>query len=154
MQYTVEIDIELPRTRVIELFDNSDNMSKWQKGLISFEPISGDPGQPGATSKLVFQMGKRRIEMIETITVRNLPEEFSGTYDAPGVHNVISNRFVELTPERTRWTSENVFEFKGFMKLMGVAMKGAFPKQSLKYMQDFKAFAEDGVDVNAGEASG
>ena len=33
------------------------------------------------------------------------------------------------------------------MKLMGVLMKGAFPKQSLAYMQDFKAFAEQGKDV-------
>ncbi len=49
--YTVEIEIALPRDRVIELFDNAENLLKWQKGLQSFEHISGEPGQPGTTSK-------------------------------------------------------------------------------------------------------
>jgi len=35
MKYSVEID--LPRDRVIELFDDADNMVKWQSGLQSFE---------------------------------------------------------------------------------------------------------------------
>ena len=37
---------------------------------------------------------------------------------------------------------ENEFQFKGFMKLIGFFMPGAFEKQSFKYMKDFKAFAE------------
>lgn len=147
MHYSVDIEIDLPRDQVIALFDNPDNLVKWQEGLQSFEQLSGEPGQPGATSKLVFQMGKRSIEMIETITERDLPERFEGTYDAKGVHNVVKNRFVELGPDRTQWISENEFQFRGFMKLMAFFFRSAFPKQSLKYMQDFKAFAEDGVDV-------
>jgi hypothetical protein len=147
MKYTVSIDLELPRDEVVELFDDSQNMPKWQEGLQSFEPLEGTPGQPGARSKLVYQMGKRRIEMIETITERDLPEVFSGTYDAKGVHNVVRNRFVELSPQRTRWESENEFVFQGTMKIVGFLFKGSFPKQSLKYLQDFKAFAEQGQDV-------
>jgi len=147
MKYTVSIDLELPRDRVVELFDDPDNLPKWQEGLVRFEPLEGTPGQPGARSRLVFQMGKRRIEMIETITERDLPDVFSGTYDAKGVHNVVSNRFLELGPQRTRWESQNEFRFQGFMKLIGTLMKGSFPKQSLKYLQDFKAFAEEGKDV-------
>jgi len=154
MQYTVEIELALPRERVIELFDDPENMPRWQRGLLSFEPLSGTPGQPGAKSRLVYQMGKRRVEMIETITERDLPECFSGTYDGKNVHNVVRNRFVELAPDRTRWISENEFRFQGLMKLMGVLMKGAFPKQSLKYLQDFKAFAEQGRDVRSGVAPG
>ncbi len=152
MKYKVDIEIDLPRDEVIKLFDSSDNCFKWQEGLQSFDPISGEPGQPGATARLVFQMGKRTIEMIETITSRNLPDEFSGTYDAEGVHNVVSNRFIELGPNKTKWESENEFHFSGFMRLIGFFMKSAFPKQSLKYMQDFKAFAEDGKDVRDGAA--
>ena len=75
MKYTSEIEINSPIDKVIELFDNPDNMDKWMKGLQSFEPISGKPGQVGAKSRLKFKMGKREIEMIETITVRNLPDE-------------------------------------------------------------------------------
>ena len=73
MKYSNEVEINLPVQKVIELFDNPANMSKWQPGFISFEPISGTPGQPGAKSKLKYIMGKREVEMIETITVRNLP---------------------------------------------------------------------------------
>ena len=45
MKYTREIVIELPRDRVIELFDDADNLSKWQEGLQSFEHVSGEPGR-------------------------------------------------------------------------------------------------------------
>lgn len=147
MNYTVDIELNLPRDRVIELFDSTENLYKWQQGLQSFEPVSGEPGQQGAKSKLIFKLGKRDLEMIETITKRGLPDEFEATYDAKGVHNIVKNRFVELSPTKTHWVSENEFHFRGLMKLIGIVMKGAFPKQSLKYMQDFKAFAEDGKDV-------
>lgn len=81
MKYTNEVIINAPVNRVIELFDNADNMKEWQPGLVSFEHLSGTPGQVGAKSKLKYKMGNREIEMIETITVKNLPEEFSGTVE-------------------------------------------------------------------------
>lgn len=142
MTYTTDIEINLPISRVIELFDNPENMKQWMKGLISFEPLSGTPGQPGAKSRLVFTMGKRRVEMIETITVRNLPDEFSGTYEAEGVFNLVKNRFVELPNQRTQYISEQEFEFHGAMKLLGALMPGMFKKQTQQYLQDFKQFAE------------
>lgn len=142
MKYAVDIEINLPRARVIELFDNADNMSKWMEGLQSFEHLSGEPGQVGAKSKLVFKMGKRDLEMIETVTVCNFPEEYSGTYDANGVHNIVSNKFFELPNGHTKYLTEQEFQFKGFMKLIGFLFPSAFKKQSLKYLVDFKQFAE------------
>ena len=53
MKYTREVVIDLPRDRVIELFDDADNLPKWQEGLQRFEHVSGEPGQPGAKSRLV-----------------------------------------------------------------------------------------------------
>lgn len=142
MKYTSEIEINSPIDKVIELFDNPDNMDKWMKGLQSFEPISGKPGQVGAKSRLKFKMGKREIEMIETITVRNLPDEFSGTYDAKGVFNIVKNRFISLPDNRTKYISEQEFQFSGFMKIIGFLMPSAFKKQSMKYLNDFKTFVE------------
>ncbi|MBA5629854.1 SRPBCC family protein [Moheibacter lacus] len=142
MKYSQEITIDAPIQKVIQLFDDPDQMDKWMKGLISFEHLSGTQGQPGAKSKLKFQMGKREIEMIETITVRNLPHEFSGTYDAKGVHNIVKNYFEEISENQTRYTTENEFQMKGFMKIMAWLMPGAFKKQSLQYLKDFKAFVE------------
>ena len=149
MQYEVEIEIDLPREKVIELFDSTENLKRWQRGLLELELLEGEAGQPGARTHMLFQMGKRKLEIVEVITERDLPDTFSCTYDAKGVHNLVKNRFVAVTPETTRWIAEHEFVFSGFMKLVGLLAKGAFPRQSQKYMQDFKAFAEDGIDVNA-----
>lgn len=142
MKYTAETEINLPVDKVIRLFDNPDNLKKWMKGLVSFEPVSGVPGQVGAKSKLRFKMGSRDIEMIETITVRNLPAEFSGTYEAKGVFNIVRNKFTDLGNGRTNYATEQEFQFSGFMKIIGWLMPGAFKKQSVKYLEDFKTFAE------------
>ncbi len=143
MKYTCEIDIDKPVDEVVALFDNPDNMSEWMDGLLSFEPVSGTPGQPGARSKLRFKMGNREIEMLETITVRNLPAEFSGTYDAPGVHNTVKNSFRSTVDGGTRWITHNQFQFTSLMmKLMGFFRPGAFRKESMKHLVAFKAFAE------------
>ncbi|RYJ42712.1 SRPBCC family protein [Flavobacterium beibuense] len=145
MNYTVEIEIDLPVSKVIELFDNPHNMKYWMDGLASFELLNGVSGQPGAKSRLIFRMGNRNIEMLETITVKKLPEEYTGTYEANGVYNVVKNRFIPLPGDRTKYVSENYFEFKGFMKIIAFIMPGSFKKQSLKYLNDFKRFAENDI---------
>lgn len=142
MKYTHEIEINLPINQVIELFDNANNMKHWQPGLVSFEHLSGTPGQVGAKSKLKYKMGKREIEMIETITVKNLPEEFSGTYEAKGVFNIVKNFFSPLGENKTKYISECEFQFKGFMKIIAFLMPGMFKKETAKYMKQFKEFAE------------
>lgn len=142
MKYTSEIEINRPVDKVVELFDNPDNLYKWMEGLQSFEPISGAPGQPGAKSRLKFKMGKREVEMIETITTRNLPEEFSGTYEVNGAFNIVKNRFVKLSDTKTKYVTEHEFQFKGFMKVIAFLMPGAFKKQSMKYLIAFKDFVE------------
>ena len=142
--FTVEIEIALSRDRVVELFDNPDNLAKWQTGLQSFEHISGEPGQPGAKCRLVFLVRKREIELIETITLRNLPDEFNGSYEWPGGKNTLQNRFIELGPNRTKLESTCAYEFSSFMmRLMGFFCPGMFRRQNLQFLQNFKKFAEE-----------
>ncbi len=147
MKYCVEIEIALPREQVVELFDNENNLYCWQEGLQSMQLLSGEPGQTGARTQMQFQLGNRQIDMIETITLRELPERFDSTYETGGVFNIVRNMFLEREAGRTLWRSDNEFRFSGFMRCMAPFIKGAFKKQSLKYMQDFKAFAEHGIDV-------
>jgi len=142
MKYNLEIEINKPIDKVIELFDNSDNMKEWMEGLQSFEHISGTPGQVGAKSRLKFKSSNREIEMMETVTVRNLPEEFSGTYEMKGAFNIVRNKFIALPDHRTKYMTEQEFEFSGFMKIMSFLIKGACKKQSMKYMVSFKNFVE------------
>lgn len=143
MTFTISIEIEVPLDKLVALFDDPVNLKKWQPDLVSFEAISGTPGHPGARSRLVYQMGKRRVEMIETITLRSLPAAFNGQYETKGIHHEIRNRFEALSPTSSRWTADNEFRFDSFgMRAFAALLPGVFRKQSLKFMERFKNFAE------------
>ncbi|MGL1889371.1 MAG: SRPBCC family protein, partial [Reichenbachiella sp.] len=64
------------------------------------------------------------------------------TYETKGVYNVISNKFEAISDNSTQWKSENEFQFSGFMRIMSLFMKSAFPRETMKFMKQFKAFAE------------
>nr|WP_299175760.1 SRPBCC family protein [uncultured Allomuricauda sp.] len=147
MKYTTEIVIDLPRDEFLKKLDEPENMKHWQRGLVNFELLSENPTQEGAQMRLQYKMGKREFDMVETILKRNLPEELHTTYDTKGVHNIQKNYFKEENG-KTRWVSESEFQFSGFgMKVIAFLMPGAFKKQSYKYLEDFKAFAEQGTSV-------
>jgi hypothetical protein len=163
MKYTVSIEIALPRERVVQLLADPAHMSKWLRGLVLHEPLSGVHGQVGTTSRVVFQPGKQRMECTETITRRE-PADLHGIPKGHVVHfereivgegmwSAARERLTETGPETTLWVSENEYRFSGvMMRLVGLLMPGAFRKQSLQHMRDFKAFAEQGKDVR--EAQG
>lgn len=143
MKYVVDVVIDKPIGAVIEDFDNPENLKQWLEGLVSFDHLEGTPGEVGAKSKLVFDMGKRRIEMVETVTKKDLPEAFGGTYEADGVFNRVLNRFESVGNDQTRLTQECEFEFSSLMmKIMGFFMPGAFKKQTRKHLNAFKEFSE------------
>lgn len=148
MKYTSEILIDLPREEVIEKMDNPENMKHWQRGLVNYRLLEGAPGEEGAKMELEYKMGKRQMVLIETILKKKFPTEFHARYDTKGVENIQNNYFHEESTGQTRWISESEFKFQSFMmKAMGFLMPGAFKKQSKKYMEDFKAFAEKGTSV-------
>ena len=142
MTYTTEVIIHLPRPKVIELFDSTENLYKWQLGLKSFEAVSGEPGQEGALSRMVYEARKGDMELTETITLRNFPDEFFCTYTSRGVYNEMYNYF-EDDGDKTLWRTVSVFKFKGLMAFMAPFMKSAFTKNTLLNMERFKNFAEN-----------
>ncbi|WP_127845207.1 SRPBCC family protein [Psychroflexus aestuariivivens] len=142
MKYKVEINIGLPRQRVVELFDSVENMYKWMKGLQEVKLIEGEPGQVGAKSELHFNMGKRDMIMVETITNKDLPDQISGTYQMGTTLNIQHTYFVKISENSTKMISENEFQMKGAFKFLGWIMPGLFRKQTEKYLTDFKNFAE------------
>jgi hypothetical protein len=81
--------------------------------------------------------------MIETIVSINLPDEFIASYEAKGVYNLSKLSFISLGDSKTKYVSHQEFQLKGFMKVFGLLMPGAFKKQSAKYLQMFKEFAEE-----------
>jgi hypothetical protein len=158
MKYTVSIEIALPRERVLQLLADPQHLSKWLRGLVLHEPLSGVHGQVGTKSRIVMQMGEQTIECTETITRREpaelhgIPRErvvhFEREIVGKGMWSAVRDRLTETGPEKTLWVSENEYRFSGLlMRLVGFVMPGAFRKQSRQHMQDFKAFAEHGQDV-------
>ncbi|NER12227.1 SRPBCC family protein [Leptobacterium flavescens] len=144
MKFSCFVDINAPIEKVIELFDNVDNLKEWQDGFQSYEHLEGEAGQPGAKSRLFYVQGKRRIELIETIIVKNLPEEFSGKYEHTHMENTMANRFSSPEPGITRYETEIEYtRFIGFMpKLMAFLFPSMFKKQVQKWLDQFKIFVE------------
>tara|TARA_R110000751_G_scaffold217199_2_gene320220 strand:- start:725 stop:1180 length:456 start_codon:yes stop_codon:yes gene_type:complete len=148
MKYTTEIKVNVPLDEFIKKMDNVDNMKHWQRGLVSAEHISGDLGQLGAKMKLNYKFGKRKMQIIETITKRNFPNEFHANYTTKSMHNVQQNYFEKTSEGFTKWTSKSEYVPLNFsMRLMLFFMPRTFKNQSQKYMQDFKNFAEKGISV-------
>jgi len=141
MKYACEILLARPRPVVIALFDNPENLKHWQPDLVSFEPLSGTPGQPGATSRLLYRMGSKTVELIETVTERNLPDTFAGTYTSAGIWNHIHNTFTPVG-EQTKWTVVTEFRCRGWLWLMSFFLQGMFRKQTRQFLEQFRAFVE------------
>ena len=143
MEYRRQIDIDRPRTEVVDLFLDPENLKAWQPSLVSMELLSGpDPSALGAVTRQLHRMGKREVEMVQTITQHDPPEAFAATYEADKVWNLVENRFTEIDGGRTRWVVDNTFRCAGMMRLMSALFPGMFRKQTLSFMESFKAFAE------------
>jgi hypothetical protein len=141
VKHSCEVEIGVPRARVVELFDDPAHVLKWQPDLLRFEPISGKPGHPGAQSRLVYGSGKGEFEMIETITDRQLPDEFSGLYETRFGITRIRNRFVD-NGASTRWIVDTEYLPRGIMRLLAPLMRRAIEGQTMKIVNAFKRFAE------------
>ncbi|EDP69961.1 hypothetical protein FBALC1_10527 [Flavobacteriales bacterium ALC-1] len=148
MKYTTEIIIEKPLEFVIQKLDSTDNMKHWQEGLKNAEHISGIPGELGAKMKLYYDFGKRKMEIIETITKQDFPNEFHATYTTKGVRNIQESHFKSTTDGYTKWIAKNEFQPTNFlMSAMLFLMPNAFKKQTKTYMTNFKNFVEKGTSV-------
>ncbi len=145
MKYKTEVVIDLPRERIIELFDNSENLKKWQPSLIEFKHLEGEAGKTGAKTLLIYDEKGRKSEMTETIIKRDLPDVFVALYEAKGVKNINHNHFHIEDEKTTRWIMTNEFKFSGLMSIIALFMRKAFPKQTLESMNIFKEFAESAM---------
>jgi hypothetical protein len=122
---------------------DQENLTKWQPDLVKVEHLSGVPGEVGAKTNQVNRQGRGQLEIVETITTMRPPDEFSATYEAGSVWTLVECRFYEIGKNRTRWVLTSEFRSTNVLvKLMTLCMPGMFRKQTTKYMQLFKDFAE------------
>lgn len=142
MKYSVSNTINKPMDVVMERLNDPDSMLEWMEGLQKVEHISGTPGEEGAISDLHFIHKKKEMKLRETILEQNLPDQIKFSYHSPMGYNEVELRFESLGPDSVKQTNNSYFELKGAMKLFGFLFKGIFKKQSLKYLDAFKNYAE------------
>ena len=143
MRYKLETLINKPRLDVWRIFDNLENVPKWQPALTNFETLSGMPGHVGAISKLTYKEGEREFSLIEKVTHRDEPHGLDGIYENNFADNVIKNRFIEQGKDQTIWVVETEYKFKTpLMMVMGNVLKKNYVKRTQRDMQRFKEMAE------------
>lgn len=143
MKYTVSILINAPLKKVVALWEDPAHFHQWQDGFESYTHLEGVPNTKNAKSKIVLN-DKMRIELIETIILNKLPTQKTALYEHIHMTNTQTSRFEAQGDHQTRYTSEvEYLKFNGFMiKLMAKLFPGKFKRQSEKWMQQFKTFAE------------
>lgn len=152
MKFTCIVEINLPLEKTVELFNNVDHLKEWQDGFISYTHLSGEVGKTGGKSRLEYKQGRNHIVLTETILENNLPKELKALYEHKHMVNTMSNQFSSSEPNKTTYTAYIEYtKFIGFMpKLFAFLVPGMFKKQTQKWLDQFKSFAEKKVlEVNA-----
>ena len=142
MRYTLSNTINKPLSVVAEKFADKEGAKEWMEGLHTIEPVSGEQGKKGATCYFHFTHKGKEMKMLETIVEENLPNQIKFSYASNFGYNEVELLFEEISENVTKQTTNTYFDLKGAMKIMGFFMKGLFKKQSMKFMDAFKAFAE------------
>ncbi len=142
MEYTVSNIINAPREAVVKKFQDPNGVKQWMEGLDRMEHISGTPGQQGAVTDFYFEYKGKIMKIEETILEQNLPDQIKFSYKSPRGTNEVEVIFSDLEDGRTQQLSNNYFPAKGLGALFMPLMKGMFKKQSLKYLDAFKAYVE------------
>ena len=162
MKFTDSVEIGLSRDETVRLLSDPTHLPMWLRGLVRHEPVSGGHGEVGSVSRVVLRQGDDVVEGLETVTARepdelsDVPGETDVVYErelvVDGMRHVTRDRLISLNPRRTRWESQSEVYFdKLAMRLAAPLMRGAFQKQTRRHMQDFKAYAEQGIDVRSVE---
>ncbi|HMS98250.1 MAG TPA: SRPBCC family protein [Saprospiraceae bacterium] len=144
MKYTLSNTINRPMAEVMQKFKDPEGVKHWMEGLTRIEHLSGTPGEVGAKSDFYFLHKNKEMKITETILEQDLPRQIKFGYQSGMGYNEVELRFEELDAHTVKQTSNSYFEMRGLMKVFGFLMQGLFKKQSMKYMDAFKAFVEKG----------
>jgi hypothetical protein len=136
VKFTCTIDINAPKTEIDAIFINSEKQKYFQDGFISKHLINGETNTIGAKSKITY----KRLELIKTIQLNNLPDEFCALYEHKHTTNTMHVKFVALNRNKTTYISEiHYTNFKDFtVNMMAKLFPGMFKKQVEKWMVQFK----------------
>ena len=142
MKYTISNIINKPLDEVIAKFKDPEAAKEWMEGLKSHTLTSGTAGEVGAKTDFVFLHKGKEMIISETILEQNFPDQIKFAYQSPMGENEVEMLFEQLPDGTVKQTNNSYFKLTGFMKLFGFLLKGMFKKQSFKYLNGFKEYAE------------
>lgn len=142
MRYTISNTINKPLDVVAAKFTEPDGAMHWMEGLQRSEHLSGTPGQIGAKTDFYFVHKGKEMKITETILEENMPHQIKFAYGSNMGYTEVEMIFEKITDSTTRQINNSYFDMKGIMKLLGFLFKPLVKKQSMKYLNAFKAYAE------------
>lgn len=142
MKIRTEVIIDADRRSVWRLFDDPENMKRWQPNLKSWTRIEGERGHPGSVAELIYDENGRDIRMIECVTERREPDFMAGSYASDFGNAIIVNHFEEVSDGQTRWVAYWNYTFKGVFRLLSPLLRGSMRKRLDDDLQRFKLFVE------------
>ena len=136
LKSVVEVEIDMPLQAVAELFADPRNNPKWMHDLKSYEPVSGEPGLPGSSYRLVPKAGD--MIFLATVVERSLPHVLRVKLEASTVDVAMTGKMVALSPTRTKLTSEEEFTFKDSGNAtVAATVKDAIKTTHRRHIEDF-----------------
>ena len=143
MQLHLERTINRNRDAIWALFDDPDGKQLWQPTLRESTLLEGKFGQVGSVTRLRFAEVGPAAEMVETITALAAPELFAATYATPLATNHVTNRFLALAGDQTRWVLTCEITFKGWARLVKKMAVPMIEERLRADMARFQAVAEN-----------
>lgn len=142
MKYTVSNTINKPLDEVVAKFMEPDGSLNWMEGLQRIERLTEPSYVVGAKSNFHFIHRNKPMVISETILEENLPRQIKFGFTSPMGYNEVEMIFEPIDDNSVKQINNSYFELKDFMKIMGFFMKSMFKKQSMTYLNAFKAYAE------------
>ena len=148
IKYSEEIVINSNIEKVIDLFDNPYNMKQYMYGFESYTIVKGNINEIGTISEININFndnGKKesKIIMIEEILSNSLPTEKKLQYTSNGILNIVTNKFVKISENETKFINKQEFVFNTYMKLLFYFSKSSLKFQTRLYLNNFKDFVEN-----------
>ena len=141
MRDVVEVEIRAPQETVAELFSDPTQNTGWMDDLERYEPITGAPGLPGSSYRLVSKSGK--MDFVARVVSRELPNRVNLVLESSSLLVSIDAAFERTPSGATRLVSAEDFRFKSLIgRLTSVFAKPAIHAAHQKQMNAFKRFAE------------
>jgi Lon protease-like protein len=141
MKSVVEVNIGVPLREVAALFADPRNSPKWMLDVARYEPVSGEPGMPGSTYRLVPKTGK--LVFLATVVSRDLPRELRLRLETSNIEVAITCTLTALSSTSTRLLSKEVFTFRGVLhSVFSLFASKSIRTAHRRHMEDFKQFAE------------